>query len=447
MHTINIRVTHHKADIPTLEAMSFPDNRKAMLDIAALSSVKECVVIQTCNRVEIFAAAEDVDVAYHEIIDYMMTETMSRMKQQKATTAAKVPIDQLVAHVISKGAKFHDVLEVEYHAAALHHLLRLTSGLESMIVGEDQILGQVRDSYQLAWASNTIGPFFKNIFSKAVNVGKRVRKETKINKGAVSIGSAAVELAESVLGSLEGKKVLLIGAGEMGTLVAKSLSGYNLDSVVVANRTYERGLSLAKELNGKVIKFKEVTKGIKNADLVITATGAPKTLLTKDLVLEAIQGKKKNLIIIDVAIPRDAEEDVGEIQGVKLFNIDGLREVAEKNRQARGKEAIRVEEILEGELSLLEKQLYHIDVEGIVKAIFGRAEHIRQKELEKASKMFGNGINEKDREILNDLTKVIINRTMSPVVDNIRKAAETGDDATIKLAEKVFLKELHHKHA
>lgn len=443
MHTINIRITHHRADIPTIEAVTFQDVKKALIEINALPSVKECVIIQTCNRVEIFAAAEDVDVAYHNIMDYIMDETISKMKKH---ITSDIPPEKLVKHMITSSKMLHDAIEVEYHAAALHHLLRLASGLESMIVGEDQILGQVKDSFDLAKATNTVGPFFTNVFTKAINVGKRARTETEINEGAVSIGSSAVRLAEEILGSLEGKTALLIGAGEMGTLVAKSLAGHNLGSLLIANRTYERGLKLAQELNGRAIKFEGMEEGIRDADLVITAAGAPKALITKDLVERALKGREKeHLVVIDVAIPRDVESRVGEVDRVKLFNIDNLKEIADKNRRARERESVRVEEIIEEELSLLEKQLYHMDVEGIIKAIYASAERIRQNELEKAVKMLGNGANEKEKKVLDDLTRVIINRTVAPIANNIRKAAETGDGDTLKVAEKWFLKEMHKR--
>lgn len=443
MHTINIRITHHRADIPTIEAVTFQDVKKALISISTLPSVKECVIIQTCNRVEIFAAAEDVDVAYHNIMDYVMDETISKMKKP---ITRDIPPDKIVKHMINSSKMLHDAIEVEYHAAALHHLLRLTSGLESMIVGEDQILGQVKDAYDLAKASNSVGPFFANIFTKAINVGKRVRTETKINEGAVSVGRAAVELAEEVFGSLEGKMALLIGAGEMGTLVAKSLSSYNLSSLLIANRTYARGLKLAEELNCKTIKFEDMEEGIKEADLLVTAAGAQKALITKELIERTLKDRaKNNMVIIDVAIPRAVETSVGELDGVRLFNIDSLKAIAEKNRRNREIESVKVEEIIEEELSRLERQLYHIDVEGIIKAMYATAENIRQKELERAVNMLGNGADEKEKKVLNDLTRVIINRTVAPIANNIRKAAETGDGDTIKVAEKWFLKEMH-KH-
>jgi len=465
LHTVNIRVTHKKADIPTLEAVSFPDTKKAVTEICALPSVKECVIIQTCNRVEIFAASEDLDLAYHEILDYVMEQTISKMKRH-LHQSSKIPpedlklkgenddrLDQshllgdLLDHIVNSSKKFHDVIETDYHTTAVHHLLRLTSGLESMLVGEDQILGQVRDSYKLSVSANTAGPFFKNIFTKAINVGKRARRETDINKGAVSIGSAAVELARQVLGTLEGKNVLLVGAGEMGTLIARSISEHEPGSLVVANRTLERSERIAKDLGASVLKFCDIEKGIAKSDLVITATSAPKILLTRETIEESVKKGRntENLVIIDVSIPRAVDQGVSEIPGVDLLNIDSLKEIAEKNRHLREMEAIKVEEILEEETALLIKQVYRIDVEEIVKAVFRKAEHIRQKELEKALHLLGNGIGEKEKAILDDLTRVIVNRTMFPITEKIKMAAETGDRSLIENSEKLFIRELRHK--
>ncbi len=455
MHTINLRVTHKKADIPTLEKVSFPDVKKAVTEIYNLPSVKECVIIQTCNRVEIFAASEDVDQAYHDILDYLMEQMISKMKKPLLRKTSKIRSEDLLDNMISSSKKFHDVVEIDYHTTAVHHLLRLTSGLESMLVGEDQILGQVRDAYQLAVNANTVGPFFKKIFTKAINVGKRARTETNINKGAVSIGSAAVELAEQVLGTLEGKNVLLVGAGEMGSLIARAISEHNLGSLVVSNRTLERGEKIAKDLGASVLRFQDIREGIAKSDLVITATSAPKALLTKEMIEESVKGSngsvknriknRKDIVIIDVSIPRAVDEKAADIPGVDLLNIDNLKEIADKNRHLREMEAIKVEKILEEEIALLIKQIYRIDVEEIVKAVFRKAEHIRQKELEKALYMLGNGIGEREKEILDDLTRVIVNRTMFPITEKIKRAAETGDKALIENSEKLFIRDLRHK--
>ena len=441
MHTVNIRVTHHRADVATLEVFAFPDVKKALKDIHALRSVKECVIIQTCNRVEIFAAADDVELARHDITDYLMEDVISRMRERKGfehADAECVPPELLTKHIVEFSAKLHDAMEVEYHTDALRHLLRLAAGIESMIVGEDQILGQVRDAYNLAKALGTVGPFFEKVFTKALHVGQVVRARTKINKGAVSIGSAAVELAEEVFGSLEGKVALLVGAGEMGKLVAKSLAEHRLKALLVANRTYTRAEKLAEELGGRVIPFEALKDAIAESDLIITATSSQQPIIDRKLIEEARKGKENLLVIIDVAIPRDVREDVALLRGVRLFNIDGLREVAERNRRAREKEIVKVEEIIEKEMALLIKQLYRIDVEGIIRDMFREAERIRQRELGKAMRMLGNGLGEREKRIIDDLTRVIVNRLTSPIAEKIRRAAEQGDQEAVKIAEKWF---------
>jgi glutamyl-tRNA reductase len=439
-----MRVTHHTADIPTLELFAFRDVKKALRDMVSLPSINECVIIQTCNRVEIFAAGEDVDDVWHDLRDYVSGDVISKMKHKLQMTKG-VPPQNLVDHVRMMSKKYHEIIETEFHASALRHLLRLTSGLESMIVGEDQILGQVRDAYQLAKECGTVGPHFDNIFTKAINVGKLVRKETRINKGAVSIGSAAVELAESVLGSLQGKNVLLIGAGEMGKLVMKSLKERSLGKTYVANRTFEKAVTIAEELKGEALSFDELERGIRASDLVITATSAPDVLLTKEKVKRAIEGKEKEeLVIIDVAIPRDVDEKVAELRGVRLFNIDGLRSIAAKNRLEREKEVIKVESIIERELNLLIKQVHRTDIEDVIKVLFKKAENIRRKELDRALRMLGDGVGEREKNILDDLTRVIITKTISPIADNIRRAAEVGDTEAIAIAQKWFSEEIHH---
>ncbi len=442
MHTLNIRVTHHTADVETLEAFAFPDMKKALRDIHSLRSVKEVVIIQTCNRVEIFAAAEDVQLAYHDITDYIMNDVIQRMKiKRRDMHSHEVKQDELpdllVKHLVDFSAKLHDAMQVDYHIDALVHLLRLTSGIESMIIGEDQILGQVRDSFRFAKALGTVGPFFENIFTKALHVGKVVRQRTNINKGAVSIGSAAVELGSEVLCGLEDKVAMLIGAGEMGTLVAKALAEHNLRKLIVANRTYLKAVKIAKELNGEALKFENLEEGIRESDLIVTATSSPEPIITKELLEKAVGERDDPLVIIDVAIPRDVSEDVEELNFVKAFNIDGLRAIADKNRREREKEIVKVEEIIDEELKLLVKQIYRIDVEDLVSKIFMDAEEIRSREVEKALKMLGN-VGERERKIIEDLTKVIVKRTLTPIATNIRKSAEAGDQEAIKVAENWF---------
>ncbi|MFQ5800488.1 MAG: glutamyl-tRNA reductase [Candidatus Hydrothermarchaeales archaeon] len=443
MHTINLRVTHEKADVPTLEAISFPDVEKALKDISALPSISGCVTIQTCNRMEIFAAAENVNEAHHDLLDYIMSETIAKFKKHFSNGGSKIPREKLLEHMISASKKFHDVIEVEYHTNALLHLLRLTCGLESMIIGEDQILGQVKESYNLSRKLDTTNSFLDTIFSKSINVGKRARSETRINKGAVSIGSAAIDLAKKVFGDLKDKKVLIVGAGDMGKLITKALLELETGEIVVANRTYERGVALAEKLGGRAVRFDEVEEELKGTDLLITATGSAKPIIGASMVegvMNVRKGKSK-LVIIDVANPRDVDGAVGKVEGVSLLNIDSLRSVAEENLKQRVKEVFAVEEIIEEEISLLEKRLYHVDVDKIIQAVFERAENVRTKELNKALRMLGNGAGEKEKAVLDDLTKVIVKKTMRPIVKQIRRAAELKDEDALRAAEIYFLGE------
>lgn len=443
MHTINLRVTHKKADVPTLEALSFQDQKKALEDIYALPSIKGCVIIQTCNRVEVFVSAENVSDAHHDLLDYIMGETIAKFKRHFSNGGSQMPREKILEHMIAASKKFHDVIEVEYHTNALLHLLRLSSGLESMIIGEDQILGQIRDSYNQAVELGTTNPFLDTIFTKAINVGKRARSETQINKGAVSIGSAAVDLAGKVLGGLRGKKILIVGAGEMGKLITKSLIELDTGDIVVANRTYEKGVALAERLGGRAAPFEDIRKELEDTDLLITATGAPKPIIDTGMVQPILQARKgaDKLVIVDVANPRDVAPEVGKLDGVELLNIDSLRSVAEENLKKRMKEVYAVEAIIEEEISLLEKKLYHVDVDKIIQAVFERAEDVRTKELGRALRMLGNGIGERERTVLDDLTRVIVKRTMAPIVKQIRKVAELKDEEALRAAEIYFLGE------
>jgi glutamyl-tRNA reductase len=443
MHTLNVRVTHKKADVPTLEAISFPDLKEALSEINKLPSIRGCILVQTCNRMEIFVTAENVTEAHHDLLDYIMGETIAKFKKHFKNGASQMPREKILEHMINASKKFHDVIEVEYHTSALLHMLRLTCGLESMIIGEDQILGQMKESYNLAVELGTTNPFLETIFSKSINVGKRVRSETKINEGAVSIGSAAVDLAKKIFTDLSNKKILIIGAGDMGKLITKSLTELKTGEIVVANRTYEKGVTLAKKLNGRSAKFDDMKDELKDSDLLITATGSSKPIILPEMIIPILEERKgeNKLVIIDVANPRDVSTAVGKLEGVTLLNIDSLRSVADENLKKRLKEVYAVEELIEEELSLLEKQLYHVDVDRIINAVFKRAEEVRDIELDRAIKMLGNGIGEKDKEIIDKLTKVIIKKTMSPIAKQVRRVAELNDKDALRAAEIYFLGE------
>ncbi len=412
---VNVRITHKRARVPLIESVAFKDRRGALTEIRSMANLNECVLLQTCNRVELFAVSKDGEKTGKILSEYLVKRAGNMVKEAS------------------------EAIEVSFDQDTLRHILRIASGLESMIVGEDQILGQVWDAYLEAESLGTAGPVLRTVFNKAVNVGRRVRNETGINKGAISIGSAAVELAESLLGTLNGKKVLVIGAGETGTLVAKALARHHLNAIFVANRTYERALKLAEELCGKAIKFDRLEEALINADVAICSTSAPHYLLTKELFCEVMKQRhnRDDLIIIDISNPRNVEKSVQDIEGVKLYNIDDLRTIAERNKEERQKSVEKASKIIEEELLLLDQDLKTQSVRNIISSLFLRAEEVRQRELMKALNMLGN-VDEKRRKIVDNLTRILVKQTFVPIIENLRMVAMNNDKQLIDVVVKLF---------
>jgi glutamyl-tRNA reductase len=416
-HIINIRITHKTARVPLMEAVAFKDKQKGLAEVHALEGVEECLILQTCNRIELYLVTEAAE------------QTLDLAKKYFASRAAAN---------VEEAAK---AIETSLDDDTINHLLRVTSGLESMVIGEDQVLNQVWDAYLTAENAKTIGPILKHLFNRAMTVGRRVRNETDINKGAVSVGSAAVELAVTLLGNLENKKILVMGAGEIGTLVAKALARRCLSPIFIANRTYDRAVSLAEGLSGQAVKFNQFEEVLVDADVVICSTSAPHYLLTKDIVSKLMtrRANKNNLIIIDISNPRNVEKSVAEVAGTKLYNIDDLQMIADKNLLERQKSIDKAVKILDEELVVLDQDLKSLSVRLIISSLLSNAEQIRQKELVTALGMMGN-LDEREKCVLDDLTSILLKQTFIPIVENLRVAAKNGDQKLIETAVKLFEK-------
>jgi glutamyl-tRNA reductase len=415
INIINVRITHKTARVPLMEAVAFKDAKSALKTIRSMENVDECVLLQTCNRIELYIVSE---------------------KGEKVAKRAKDFLAKRAGTLVEEASK---AIECSWNGDSLRHILRLTSGLESMVIGEDQVLNQVWNAYLEAESAKTAGIVLKHLFMRAMSVGRRVRKETGINKGAVSIGSAAVELAESLLGKLDKKKVLVMGAGEMGTLVAKALARRCLKPIFIANRTYARAVKLAGDLSGRAIKFDKLEETLVDADVVICSTAAPHYLLTKNLVSKFMKQRqnKNDLIIIDISNPRNVEKATQEVERVKLYDIDDLQLIAEKNKQKRQKSAEKASNLIDKELILLNRDIKILSVRDIVSSLFSRAEEIRQKELKKALKMLGH-VDAKEKKIIEDLTFILLKQTYVPIVENFRLAAKNDDKKLIEIAINLF---------
>jgi glutamyl-tRNA reductase len=407
---INARVTFRKSPIHVLEKFAFKDMPNACLTFKKNSSVSECVIIQTCNRIELFATSDNHNV-----------------DEIKRTWASLTGLEENA---------FRDTLEVCENKDAYEHLLKLTSGLESLVVGEEQILGQIKESISAARKANASGKRLNKLFERSIRIGTRIRNSTGIGSGGISLGSMAVKLAEENVDDIKSKHVLLIGTGEAATLVAKSLKkrGYTFN---VTSRTLERSVGFSQTLGGKPIKFEDVLSGFSNYEIIFVATTAPYFLVSFDRMKDAMKNKKPGTMILDLSNPRTVDEKVATIPGIKLMNIDQIAEMVDKNMKKRREKVSTVENIISEEVPIIEATMKRLDAEPLVKDVFTNADSMRIKELQKALQMLGE-TDEKRIKIIDELTKAVVESIVSTPMNNLRKASEQGNPELLEIASKLF---------
>jgi len=387
---IVIGLNHKTAPIEIRERLAFPEEviEKALCQIKSLPSLKENMILSTCNRVEIYGAVRETEKAILDLKDFL-----SRY------------------HDLSLNA-FEKSLYLFIGEEAVRHIFRVASSLDSMVVGEPQILGQIKSAYNMAAESKTSGLILHRLLHRSFHVAKRVRAETKIGDRAVSVSFVAVELAKKIFGTLEKKIVLLIGAGEMCELAARYLVSGGVEKVLVTNRTYERAVSLAQEFGGDAIPFEEINQGLRRADIVISATDSPQFLIFHDQVAKVIKDRKqKPIFFIDIADPRDIEPKVGDIENVYLYNIDDLQKVADENIKDREKEAQKAEAIIQDEVIKFVRWYQSLEITPTIVSLRKKFEEIRKKELEKTLSLHPN-LSDKEKQSLEALTSAIINKIL-----------------------------------
>ena len=407
---INARVTYRKSPIHMLERFTFKDIDSAYYSFKEHSELRECVILQTCNRVELFYTGGDGDI-----------------ERIKKTWASLTGLEENA---------FKENLELSHGNEAYEHLLRLASGLDSLVVGEEQILGQIKKSITTARKFNTSGKNLNTLFDKAVRLGSRIRTSTGINRGGISVGSMAVKLAEENIDNLSSKCILLIGTGEAASLVAKSLNKRDL-GFFVASRTYERSKSFSETLGGTPINFEEVLHGFEKFDVLFVATMAPFFLVTYDRIKEAMDKRKNGMMILDLSNPRTVDEKISTIGSIKMMNLDQIAEIVDKNMRNRMGQVSSAEKIISEELPVVEAVMKRLEAEPIVKEVFKEVDHVRQKELQKALQMLKETDKEKIK-IINDLTKAVVEGIISAPMNNLRKASEQGDSEALRAANKLF---------
>ncbi len=409
-NVINARVTFRNSPIHVLEKFIFRDMETALSKFKEHSGLDECVIIQTCNRVELFGTGKEFDI-----------------EKIKKTWASLAGLEENV---------FKEHLELSENEDVLLHLLKLTSGLDSMVIGEEQILGQIKNSITMARTTRASGARLNTLFDKAIRIGTRIRNTTGLNQGGISVGSMAVKLAEENIDDLKSKQILLIGTGDVSTLTAKSLGkrGYKF---FVTSRTLDRSKAFCETLGGKPIKFEEAISVFKNFDVIIVATTAPYFLVTYDRINDAMNEKNSGTMILDLSNPRTVDERVATIGGIKLMNLDQIAEMVDKNMRSRMSKVKTVENIINEELQVLDASMKRLDAEPIIKDVFKNIDSRREKELKKALQM----LDEKDQEkikIIEELTKALVESIVSAPMNNLRKASEQGNPEILDAASKLF---------
>ena len=379
--------------------------------IPGLRCVQEYVVVRTCNRFEVYISTLDNDSA----------KEMLREIARKS-----IPYSQ-----------YEQISFVLEDDKSVGHLFRVVCGLDSLIVGEDQIQHQIRESYMKAREEGHANGMLSYLFDHALIVGKRVRSETALNKGAVSVGSAAVELAEQKLGTLDGKTVTVLGAGDMASVIAKNLVGKGPKAVFVSNRTFDHARGLAGQLGGTAITFDRKISAIANSDLVLVATAAPHPVIRKNDVLQAMSSRgERKLLMIDVCVPRNIAADVCEGDNVEVDTMDSLQQIAMENVARRSAEISEAEHIINEELSKMERTRKEKVANEIIRELSIKMATIKDDELAQAkSRALANpDIN----SILEDLSRVLVNSITSDLFINLRKASREGDLELCKAAKTLF---------
>lgn len=415
MKILVIGLNHKTANVEIRERLAFngPKLEEGVSNLKKIPEVKEVAVLSTCNRVEIFTCVNNIASATENIKNFLSS-----------------------FHGIPRSA-FEKSLYTHTDSDAIRHIFRVGSSLDSMVVGEPQILGQLKDAFDFALSKKTTGVLLNKLMKKAISTAKRVRTETRIAENAVSISFAAVELAKKIFTDLAGKSFMLMGAGEMAELAARHLVNNGVTDVKVANRTYERGCELAKEFNGKPVRFEDFLNELLHTDIIICSTGAPTYVLHKEQMQKVMKERKhKPVFIIDISVPRNIDPEINKIGNVYLYDVDDLQDVVDTNMLERKKEAEKAEKIIDEEVDKFTKWMSSLDSVPTIVALRQKAEEIKNEELEK----FRNKFPEMDAEKMKAFEYVataIINKLIHPPTVALKNDTEDREEL-IAMIKKLY---------
>lgn len=409
MHIVVVGLNYRTAPVEVRERFSFADKDmpQALQELMRTKSVLEGVIIATCNRTEIYVVVDRLHMC-----GYFIRSFMERW--------FGVPREEFTRH-----------LYMYEEEQAVRHLFRVACGLDSMVLGETQILGQVRNAFLLSQQEKGTGTWFNRLFKQAVTLGKRAHSETSIGESAVSISYAAVELGKRIFGSFHGKRVLILGAGKMSELTAKHLSGAGAEEVLVANRTFARAQELAANFGGAACTMQEALQRLEEVDILISSTGAEGYVITSAQVARSMkQRPERPLFMIDIAVPRDIDPAIGELEQVFLYDIDDLEGIVESNMEMRRAEAIKIEAMIEEDMEAFAGWLQTLGVKPVIRALQEKGSDIHSATLDSLFNKLPE-LDERQRKVIRRLTKSIVNQMLHDPINRVKElaGAQQGPEA------------------
>jgi len=413
MYLTVLGINHRTAPVEVRGQVAFPPDQiaRALAELTALDGMREAAILSTCNRTEVYCTLDD---ASPEII----ANWLARFHQ----------LDQgsLQPHLYSY-----------QEAEAVRHILRVAAGLDSMILGEPQILGQMKDAYQQSLQANSIDTLVNRLFQHTFSVAKQVRTDTAIGASPVSVAFAAVSLARQIFGKLENQTALLVGAGETIELTARHLHEQGIGKIIIANRTVTRAHELASQFNGYGIGLDEITAHLEEADIVISSTGSTEPLITRDQVRAALKKRKhRPVFMVDIAVPQDIAADVAELDDIYLYTVDDLKQVIEENLRSREEAALQAEEIIDSQVERFMAWVHSLDAVPTVRAYREYAESLGDAEIEKAGRQLENGT--PPQEVIKTLTRNLVKKLSHNPSVNLRNAAADGEAGLLEAVRILF---------
>ena len=418
MSIVLVGINHKTAPVEVRELLAFSDKActEGLPRLVDGEIVREGLIVSTCNRVEILSAitTEQIDHGTQRLAEFL-------------DTTPNLPHGFLTNHLYSHRDE-----------EAIRHIFRVASSLDSMVVGEPQVLGQVRHAYSLAVEAGTAGRVLNRLVHHTFHVAKRVRSETGIASSAVSISYMAVELGKKIFNSLKGRVVMLIGAGEMAELSARHLVNAGATRVVIANRTPEAAQRLAQEFDGVAVPFEELSQSLAEADVVICSTGASDYVLTEQMMRSAKEQKRNRpTCVIDISVPRNVDPAVGKVPNVFVFDIDDLESVISSNIREREREAERAELIVQSEVMQFQQSLRAMDIGPTIGALRQKLQQVARMEMERQRKRLGSLTAEQEAAI-EALLMSTVNKISHPVLNQMRRSYELSDSETVQALRDIF---------